>query len=196
MAEILLTVMTIAAFCLAALSVIISKRANKIAEEANEIAEQSDKKMTAIADSQIDEKLAMMAAYLADTDATLRNMNSGVVWTLNEIRKLNSDFYAVFDLKEYASDKKNEVLIKYYIIPILENLYPMKKRYQKDLDSLDPNSLKKKYPDYRIDHNEWEEWNKILTKIAEFAKMYGIETETIENISNELNAMRAKNEGV
>ena len=184
MAEIFLIVMTIVALCLAGLSVIISKRANEIAEGANEIAEQSDKKMTAIANSLIDEKLAMMAAYLTDTDATLRNMNLGVVWTLNEIRKLNSDFYAVFDLKEYASDKKNEVLIINYIIPILENLYSMKKRYLKDLDSLDPNSLKNKYPTYRIDHNEWEEWNKILTKIAEFAKTYGIETETIENIIN------------
>ena len=163
----------------------LGHRANVLAKDANEIANQSDKKMKAIADSQIDEKLAMMAVYLADTDATLRNMNLGVVWTLNKIRKLNSDFYAVFDLKEYASDKKNEVLIINYIIPILENLYSMKKRYLKDLDSLDPNSLKNKYPTYRIDHNEWEEWNKILTKIAEFAKTYGIETETISNIIND-----------
>lgn len=96
------------------------------------LSKKSDRKMTAIADSQIDEKLAIMAGYLTDIKSTLGIMKKlRVVWSLNDMRKLNSDFYAIYDLKKYASDKKNEVLIKYYIIPILENLYSIKKGIRK-----------------------------------------------------------------
>ena len=167
---------------LAFLSLVISLLAVKIAKE-------SDRKMKAIADSQIDEKLAKFAEHLSDTNATLKHIKCPyprVVWTLNEIRMLNSDLNAASDLKDYASVEKKKALITKYIIPILKNLYSMKKRYQRDLNSLGNHDLIRYYPDYRISLDEWEEWNDILMdEITKTALSYGIETETIRNIIND-----------
>ena len=165
MAEIFLIVMTIVALCLAGLSVIISKRANEIAEGANEIADQSDKKMKALADSQIDEKLAIMAEHLKESlvgsknTAELKNREQD--YWLNEIRRIQSDFNAVTDLKEYASSEKKKELIEDYIIPILEALNTIKENIQMS-----------------------SEWNDILTEIAKTAWTYDIKTETIESFIN------------
>ena len=141
--------------------------------------------MKALADSQINEKLAILAKHLDGTEATLENMDIGLVWTLNEIRRVNNDFNAISDLKDYASDKKKKELIIHYLLPILKNLYSMKKRYQKDLNSMDFNDLKKKYPEYRIDPNDWRKWNDILSDVTKTTLAYNIETETIRNIIND-----------
>lgn len=198
---------------IAIIPILISLYAVLVSKRANEIAEQSDKKMTAIADSQIDEKLAMMAIYREAITITSELLPSALsysansfrkyhglrhkVWNLDDMHKLHYDFNAVSDLNEYASDEKIEELIIYYIIPILKNLYSITKKYQTDMKSMKPEELKNKYLQrIKIEPDDLGEWNEILIDIANTAKTYGIETETIENIINELNAMRAKNEGV
>ena len=161
------------------LSLIISLIAIKIAKE-------SDRKMKALADSQINEKLAIFAKYLDNIEAILESMDNGFVCKLNDIRSVNHDFNAVSDLKDYASDKKKKELIIHYLLPILKNLYSMKERYQKDLNSMDFNDLKKKYyPEYRIDPSDWGKWNDILSDLTKTTLAYDIETETIRNIIND-----------
>lgn len=123
---------------IAIIPILISLYAVRVSKRANEIAEQSDKKMTAIADSQIDEKLAMMAIYREAITITSELLTSALsyspnsfrkyhglsqkVWNLDDMHKLHYDFNAVSDLNEYASDEKREELIIYYIIRILSKL--------------------------------------------------------------------------
>lgn len=159
-----------------------------IAWKSKHISEESDTKMKKLTDSQIDEKLAMFAEYLANTHATLKMMKRPyprAVWALNEIRRVNSDFNAVSDLKKYASPSKKEALITDYIIPILKDLYSIKKMYQKDLNSLNLNDLMRYYPVYHIHPNDWKEWNDILTEITNTALNYDIKTEEIRNLTND-----------
>ncbi|MGA1870821.1 MAG: hypothetical protein ACMUJM_19980 [bacterium] len=73
----------------------------------------SDKKMQAIADLNFDEKLAMFAGYLERADSNL---------SVQRIERLRNDFLAVSNLHRYASQSKKELLIKGYIIPIIEKL--------------------------------------------------------------------------
>ena len=156
MAEILWIVMTIMALGLAGWSVRISREANKIAEKANEIAKQSDKKMTAIADSQIDEKLAIMATH--------RGAISRAICSKDNIQRFKNDFNALYDLKSYTSKGKEKELLENYIKPILAML-----QYHFDIHTkLDPLAI----PCGR-------EWKKAFEEIKKTAKKYGIETETI-----------------
>ena len=104
-----------------------------LARRANKIAEESDRKMTVIADSKIDEALAIMAEHLKDTQASKRVVENfglgGAYITLTEIRQITSNFNAASDLKEYAHHTKKKALITEYIIPILEDLYYIKNAY-------------------------------------------------------------------
>lgn len=154
------TALGVLALILGIESVILSKKANKLAD-------QSDKKMKALADSQIDEKLAIMAEHLKESlvgsknTAELKNQEKEQDYWLNEIRRIQSDFNAVTDLKEYASPEKKQKLIENYIVPILEAL----------------NTIKENIP-------MSSEWNDILTEIAKTAWTYDIKTETIESFIN------------
>ena len=98
--------MTLLAVLLGALSLVISGYAAKIAKK-------SDEKMTALSNSQIDEKLAMMTTHqgiIADQpDST------------DAIQRFKKDFKAIHDLKDYTSEDKEEEL-KTYISSILAML--------------------------------------------------------------------------
>ena len=89
---------------------------------------------------------------------------------------LNNDFSSVYDLKDYTSDENKKELITEYIIPILENLYSIKKKYEKNPHHFEKDEI------YHIWPNEWEEWKKILIKIAITSLEYNIEIEKINNI--------------
>ena len=86
-----------------------------------DLALSSEKKMKALGNSQIDEKHAMMARYvgLAQQIATGQR-NPGLVF--NDIRAINSNLNALFDLKEYTSKEKRNELVKEYIVEILRGL--------------------------------------------------------------------------
>lgn len=164
--------MTLLAVLLGALSLFISGYAAKIAKK-------SDKKMTAIADSQIDEKLAIFAAHLDFTHKVKRvidelGLGGSAYLSLNNILRIKSDFNAVYDLMEYAIPKKNEQLIVDYIIPILKDLRYIKNAYlQSDWQKSPQNVVLSK------------EWNEVLKDIWETALKYNIEKEKIEKLIND-----------
>lgn len=164
--------MTLLAVLLGALSLIISGYAAKIAKK-------SDKKMTAIADSQIDEKLAMMAGYLSITRHVKRNIDElglgdPAYVSLNDIRRIKSDFNAVSDLREYVIPEKKEQLIVIYIIPILEDLYYIKNTYLQHNWQKSPENVVLS-----------EEWDEVFKDIAKKTLTYNIEKEKIEKLIND-----------
>ncbi len=77
------------------------------------IAIKSDRIIRAVANLNFDEKLAIMAGYLIDTQTDKSRAT---------IERLRNDFAAVSNLKIYTSDDRKDKLITFYIIPILGNL--------------------------------------------------------------------------
>lgn len=150
----------------------------------NKVSGDANRRVTALANSQIDEKLAVMAGHLEDSKLNLSGINKVLIededveefiegFSLNPYRQIKSDFNAVTDLKKYASDTKKEALIKHYIIPILKNLYSTKKTIE--------NAPINKETFKEFDRFS-SEYNDILAKIKESALKYNIETEEIEKL--------------
>jgi len=75
------------------------------------IAMQSARMMKSVANLEYDEKLAVMASHSEKIKADK---------SLRLIETIRNDFYAVSNLKKYASNEKKDRLIEDYIIPILK----------------------------------------------------------------------------
>ena len=147
----------------------LARNANIIARNANTIADRSDKKMTAIANLDFDEKLARMAQYLDEIHGITSNFKKMGIGAeadefLNTIRSIKNDFSAVSNLKEYASIDKKEELITRYIIPILKDLHQLKNLY---LHANMPIS---------------SEWDVLFEEIKKIAIDYNIDAQTLRSI--------------
>lgn len=75
------------------------------------IAVQSARMMKSVANLEYDEKLAVMASHSEKIKADK---------SLRLTETIRNDFYAVSNLKKYASNEKKDRLIEDYIIPILK----------------------------------------------------------------------------